>query len=346
MLPRSLLRLVRRWAGVGMALVLAGCAGLSASPRSPFPDSGAVLDGLAKNYSPENVNACIALPLAQQTPCRDVIVQALMAAIDLRYAEFELGQFDTNRYGNFGATVGVLGLTTAGALSGAGTARALAAAAAGLTGTRESFNREVLVEHTIVALQTSMQARRAEVAVRIREGLRRPATSYPLGAALSDLYAYFRGGTLVGALVGVTESASERADEARGRLDATVVSPELQRMPPAVVAVPPLPPPPVPGTGTGTLPRGGAPAAGLLDPAVQGRLRTFAAAIRREDDPGTLARVAAALAIPVAAGATPQALRATIILAVDTRVRRTGSDHRREMDEVSRASSPILGREF
>lgn len=210
-----------------LAALLAGCSGLSSSPRSPLPDDAAALEGLAANYEPQSVNTCLRTPLAAQDACRNTIVQAMMAAIDLRYVDFELGLFDANRYGNFGATLATLGLTTAGSLSGGGMGRALAAAAAGLTGARESFNREVLIEHTVLALQASMQARRNEVALRIREGLRRPALDYPLGVALSDTYAYFRGGTLVGALVGVTESASATAARARGLLNASVVRPQL-----------------------------------------------------------------------------------------------------------------------
>lgn len=217
-------RSAQTWASLGMAAMLAACSSLSASPKSPLPDDAAALAGLAANYSPEEVNKCLQLPLADQTRCRDTIIQAMMAAIDLRYADFELGMFDANRYGNFGATLATLGLTTAGSLSGGGVARALSAAAAGLTGTREAFNRDVLVDHTVVALQASMQARRNEAAFRIREGLKRPAEMYPLGVALSDAYAYFRGGTLVGALVSLTESASNRASDARDALDDSAMS--------------------------------------------------------------------------------------------------------------------------
>lgn len=188
-----------------LAALLAGCSGLSSSPRSPLPDDTAALEGLAANYDPQSVNICLQTLLAAQDASRNTIVQAMMAAVDPRYADFELGLFDANRYGNLGSTLATLGLT----------------------GARESFNREVLVEHTVLALQASMQARRNEVALRNREGLRRPALDYPLGVALSGIYAYFRRGTIVGALVGVTESATATAARARGLLNASVVRPQL-----------------------------------------------------------------------------------------------------------------------
>ena len=86
-----------------------------------------------------------------------------------------------------------------------------------------------------------MQARRNEVALRIREGLKLDAPEYPLGVALSDLYAYYRGGTLVGALVGVTESMAVRAGEARDRLNASVVPHAILDRVQTTVSVPPAP---------------------------------------------------------------------------------------------------------
>lgn len=215
---------------VAVCLLLACCAcsGLSASPHSPLPSNDAALDGLARNYTPEKINNCLATELTQQGGCRNTIVQAMLAAIDLRYAEFEVSLLDADRYGNFGATVGTLGLTAAGSLSGGGTARALSAAAAALTGTREAFDRNALFQQTVLSLQAAMQGRRNEIAIRIREGLRRHAPEYPLGAAFSDLFAYFRAGTLVGALVGTAESVAERSRDSRRRLSATVVRRELQ----------------------------------------------------------------------------------------------------------------------
>ena len=129
------------YAATCLAALLVGCSGLSSSPRSPLPDDAAALEGLAANYDPQSVNTCLWTPLATQDACRNTIVQAMMAAVDLRYADFELGLFDANRYGNFGATLATLGLTTAGSLSGGGMGRALAAAAAGLTGARPGYRR-------------------------------------------------------------------------------------------------------------------------------------------------------------------------------------------------------------
>jgi hypothetical protein len=184
-------------------------------------------------YSAGDVVNCLAQPLASQAAvvCRDKIVQALMIAVDLRYEEFEIGFFDTNRYAGFGATLAALGLSTAGAVVSGGTSQILSAAAAGVIGAREGFKREVLVEQTSVALLTAMRAQRDKVGLNIRLGLRRDASQYPLGAALADVSAYYRAGTIVGALTGVTEAVGLEREHAREELQQSIVNPRFVPQP-------------------------------------------------------------------------------------------------------------------
>lgn len=224
---------IRATRGLLLALAPAGCAGLSASPRSPLSDHDRALEGLEAVYEPPLVVACIKTPVAAQGPCRDEIVQAPFVAIDPRYADFEPGLFDAHRYSGFGATVATLGLTGAASVSGGGAARVLAAIAAGVTGTREAFGREVSAEQTAVAPQTAMRTQRNLVAPRIRDGLSRPAADYPFGVASSDLYAYFRAGTVFGALTGVNEAVATEARIARdrlGRVSAIAATPNAEEL--------------------------------------------------------------------------------------------------------------------
>lgn len=198
---------------IACAAFTTGCAGLSAGPRAPIPDIENAIFGTANQpglqaaYSPEEINRCLALPLdsvaAQR--CRDSVVQALTTVINLRFAEFEVGFFDLNRYANFGSTVAILGLGAAGAVSGTGAAQALAAAAAAMAGVQTAMNRELLFEQTAAALLTAMRSQRNIVELRIRTGLGLTAREYPLGAALFDAYALYRAGTIPGALAGLTQ---------------------------------------------------------------------------------------------------------------------------------------------
>ncbi len=197
---------------------LVGCGGLAAGPKSPLADDSAALAELQKGFAPAEVSACLATPVPEQTACRDRIAQSLMVAIDLRYADYELTFFDNNRYGSLASTLLVLGLTGAGSVSGASAAKALSAAAAGVTGAREAFDREALLQSTTVSLQTAMRGQRDVVAARIRAGLAQPASQYPLGFVLSDLYAYYRAGTLPGALSGISQAVGVQAEAAQAQL--------------------------------------------------------------------------------------------------------------------------------
>lgn len=212
----------------GLALALGACSGLTAAPRSPVPDIETLIvgkdsvdfPGLQSAYTPRALDECFGQPLQDDAArrCRDRIVQSLLTAINLRYAEFEIGFFDANRYTNFGATVAVLGLGAAGTVSGAGATQALSAAITAITGSRAAFNREVMQEQTAAALLTAMRAQRDIAELRIRQGLARPAAEYPLGIALSDIYAFFRAGTIPGALAGVTQAVGVQGEAAQAGL--------------------------------------------------------------------------------------------------------------------------------
>jgi hypothetical protein len=245
-----------------LLLALAACSGIEAAPKPPTVNFEASLAGLATAYDPVQVLKCINTPLSGQQPCRDTIVQAAMIAIDLRYEEFEIGFFDANRYAGFGGTLAVLGLTTAGAVVSGGTSQLLSAAAAGVTGAKEAFKREVLAEQTSIALLTAMRTQRDQVGLRIRLGLRRNATEYPLGVALADVSAYYRAGTIVGALTGVTQAVGVEREQAQENLQQSIVDPDF--VPPVRVlgvgpapapASTPPPPPRDPGSNaTGPIP--------------------------------------------------------------------------------------------
>jgi hypothetical protein len=212
-----------RTAAALLVITLAGCGGIRAAPEPPMANLNAYLLELQQPYAPAAVVACLQTELTQQKSCRDKIVQALMVAIDLRYEEFELAFFDANRYADFGATLVTIGLGTAGAFVPGSTSQILSAAVAGIGGMREAFTKKVLAEQTSVALLTAMRAQRDTVGLRIRLGLRLDATEYPLGAALADISAYYRAGTIVGALTGVTEAVGVERQKAEQNLRLTVV---------------------------------------------------------------------------------------------------------------------------
>ncbi len=142
-----------------------------------------------------------------------------MHAIDLQFSEFEENLFRETREAGFAATLATLGLTTTAAFAGGGASQVLSGIAAFIIGGREAFQKEVLAERTLVAIHTAMRANRARVNVRLRLGLTKGINQYPLAFALADLNDYYDAGTILGALVGITEAVGTDVREQSRRLD-------------------------------------------------------------------------------------------------------------------------------
>lgn len=157
---------------------------------------------------------CFAKTGAEALTCRNQIVALRLHAIDLKFAAFEAELFRQTRETGFAATLASLGLTGAGSLVTGGTANILAAAATALTGARSAFEKEILAEKTILAIHTAMRTNRKRILVRIRSGLKQGVADYPLGFALSDLEDYYHAGTVLGALINITESAGAVGQQA------------------------------------------------------------------------------------------------------------------------------------
>ena len=99
------------------------------------------------------------------------------------------------------------------------TSQILSATSAGLTGAREAFDKEVLVDRTIQAFVSQMRANRDQVKARILVKLTKNIDEYPFLAALSDLESYRQAGTLTGALNGISEAASSNENTAADVLE-------------------------------------------------------------------------------------------------------------------------------
>jgi hypothetical protein len=199
--------------------LLAGCTAFTGYPdRVTAPAND--LAALQKSIDADRIVACLAVtaePAARD--CRNQLVSARVYAVDLQFTQFEQRLFEQTREAGFAATLATLGLTTAGALVSGIASQALAGAAGALTGGRAAFEREVLAERTIVAIHTSMRANRMSVLARIRRGLQQTVSDYPVGAGLTDVEEYYFAGTVLGALVGITEAVGVQATDAAHRLD-------------------------------------------------------------------------------------------------------------------------------
>jgi hypothetical protein len=149
---------------------------------------------------------------------RDQIVFARMYAIDLYYSEFEASLTRERQNVGFFTTLASLALTaSATAVVAAEAKTILAAVATGLTGAKEAYDKEILIERTISILQQQMRARRKDVRSIILERLANDPSAYPLELALADIESYYRAGTITGAFIDVAQEAGVRLADARDR---------------------------------------------------------------------------------------------------------------------------------
>lgn len=207
---------------------LAGCAAFRGHPDQAT-DPRADLQTLASQINAAAVTTCLQSPTAA---CRNRVIGARMYAADIQFSEFEQTLFNDTRSGGFAATLSTLGLTTAAAASSGGTSQVLSGLSAFIIGGREAFQKEVLAERTAIAIHTAMRGRRAQVALRLREGLGKSIEVYPFESALGDVNEYYTAGTLLGALVDITETVgmSTKQAEAELRKVAFKADPEVDKL--------------------------------------------------------------------------------------------------------------------
>lgn len=149
---------------------------------------------------------------------RDEIIFARMAEMDILYYKYELDISNEFRQSGFAATVTELAVDTSGAVVGGASSQLLSAISAGITGSKESFDKEILLEKTAGAFISQMRANRDKLKARILlKADESEYNEYPLQAALTDLAAYRQAGTLAGALTAINRSAE--AEEEEGRKD-------------------------------------------------------------------------------------------------------------------------------
>jgi hypothetical protein len=197
-----------------LPLMLAGCAALDGYPqRATDPDAD-----LKKLESMIDVTAMATCLKTPSETCRSELVSTRMYATDIRFSQFEETLFRDTRKAGFSATLATLGLNSAAAVSSGGAAQILSGLSAFIIGGREAYDKEVLAERTLIAIHTGMRARRAEVALQLRTGLTRSLIEYPVGSAMSDLSEYYNAGTVLGALVGITQSVGAKAEIAEAKL--------------------------------------------------------------------------------------------------------------------------------
>jgi hypothetical protein len=197
-------------------VLLMGCNTLASGPRYPGPSgfdeaalkidpSTAVLK--AQDWSQYKTEA-------QLTTARNNYVSARMNLIDRAFHEYERTLLQETRTGGFLADFITSALTTGAAvIDDRQIQRAFSTGAATIIDGSQAFDKQVLLDRTLVTLLNEMEAERAEVKTLILERLRLDYDQWPIGFAQTDVDRYYQAGTLVGALKASADSASSRKSE-------------------------------------------------------------------------------------------------------------------------------------
>jgi hypothetical protein len=197
---------------LALSLMISGCASVRGYPDRLIKPVDALKE-IEPIVERKNIEAC---NVVKTIDCRNHILSAGMIGVDINFSEFERKLFKENREISFLTTVTTLGLTTAGAMTGTA---ALSGIATGVVGSKEAFDKEILLDQAKNAIHTQMRALRQTVANRIRYGMKQSFDDYPLDSALIDIEEYYNAGTLLGAFVGITASAGQQIEESEVNKD-------------------------------------------------------------------------------------------------------------------------------
>jgi hypothetical protein len=145
---------------------------------------------------------------------RNMVIGTHLMAADVRYSQFRGRLAAEARGSSLLLDIGILGLSGGASLATEATANALAAGAAGLTGTRAAVSRDVYFDRTVPAMIGVMDAERTRIRTLILVNLRKSAEDYPLAIAFSDASSYEAAASLDAAIEVLTRDAAERSETA------------------------------------------------------------------------------------------------------------------------------------
>ncbi|HEV2817221.1 MAG TPA: hypothetical protein VGW40_08380 [Allosphingosinicella sp.] len=262
---------------------LGACASFQAHPE-PVLDTVSVVN--SANINVRDVLSAFAsedpAPREGLTPkaYRDMVIGTYLMAADMRYLQFRRRLAAESRGSSLLLDIGILGLSGGASLATEATANALAAGAAGLTGTRAAVSRDIYFDRTIPAMIGVMDAERTRIRTLIVVNLRKSAEEYPLAVALSDVSSYEAAASLDAAIEILTREAADRVETANMNYADEVAS------------------------------YTGPPEAGV--PEIMGRIRARLLALSQANDTTTLGNMAGQLNITVPAGTDANGIRRLI----------------------------------
>jgi hypothetical protein len=156
-----------------------------------------------------------------QQQYRDTVVYRRIEVIDLYYYDFESKLSGAYNGLDVGADLAALALNGLGAVTGsAATKASLAAASAGVIGSKSVISTDIFYQKTLPSLIAQMRASRQQALLKIETGLANPVAKYSIDAALLDVNAYYVAGTLPSAISQITSQAGAALNTATSKIDA------------------------------------------------------------------------------------------------------------------------------
>jgi hypothetical protein len=210
---------------IAASIALSACAAIRGYPDQPNSLAitiasldDATLKSLISTYNATDT------PADKKVSIRNQIIYSEISQIDQKFNDFKVELNSQENLDSIGVDFIALALAGLGATTGkAGTKAALAAASAGVIGAKAAIDRDLLYQKTITALITEMEAQRSQVYARILTNMKTTdITKYPLEASSKDIQDYYQAGTLVNAIQGVGQSASEKQQDATAQVTAAL----------------------------------------------------------------------------------------------------------------------------
>jgi hypothetical protein len=198
------------------ALLMVGCATIRGFPNPPRVSKDAKP---AEGY--QLGPAAIVLYNGEDDPARkklirNEIIDARMAEIDAKFAEYERALYQDGVGSGVGTDWAVLSLTAATTIVGAATTKTtLAAISTAVVGGQAAFDKRALFDKTLPALMAQMVAEREKIRADIREREDSAVDSYTWFAADSDLRTFEFAGSIPGAISVISLDAGQKAAVAR-----------------------------------------------------------------------------------------------------------------------------------
>lgn len=200
---------------VGFAtMAFGGCAGLQ-----QFPESTTDYTGTLRELDPGYVKVVELLRKAtsddERRAIRNRLIVERVRVIDLRFKAFAEELVKDSVALDLGTNVLNIGAGAVGAFASETTSQILSAINAGLTGSKEAYDKVAFFDQTMMAMVAQMVATRQEVRVRILAGMRKNNRDYSIVQAMQDVDDYQYAGSVPGAISATASDAQEKERKAK-----------------------------------------------------------------------------------------------------------------------------------